>query len=158
MGKEKTWKAGPWARMVCALGLAAGLAVTPAYAAGWSQEGESWYYYGEAGERKNGWVQADEDGLWYYLDNETGRWVRRPVLDTEAAVHLMENAIKKSGYYQNEEQPVEVREDWRDEKTVYLSVRVITGPNSDTRLNNYEVNRRTGAVKAAVGENFNLYD
>lgn len=158
MRKGKACKGRVGIRLACALALAAGLAVTPAYAAGWSQEGDVWYYYDESGEQKSGWMQAAEDGLWYYLDSETKRWVRRPALDTEAAVRLMENAVKKLGYYQNEEQPVEIREDWRDERTIYMSVRMVTGPNSDTRLNNYEVNRRTGAVKAAVGESFNLYD
>ena len=145
-------------RIFCAAALAAGLAVTPAYAAGWSQEDGVWYYYGESGEKENGWIQAEEDGLWYYLASDTGSWMQRPVLDTEAAVHLLENAIKKAGYYQNEKQPVEVREDWRDDRVICMSVRMITGPNSDAILNNYEVNRKTGAVKAAVGGSFNLYD
>lgn len=125
--------------------------------AGWRQVENLWYYYDESGRMQTGWIQA-EDGLWYELDTEDGSWVRRPALNTEAAVHLLENAIKKQGYYQNEQQPVVVREDGRNGNLIYMSVRIVTGPNDDQILNTYEVNRKSGRVKAAVGGSFNLYD
>ena len=84
--------------------------------------------------------------------------MQRPVLNTEAVIHLLENAIKRQGYYQDEQQPVVVREDGRNENLIYMSVRIVTGPNDDQILNTYEVNRKSGRVKAAVGGNFNLYD
>ncbi len=126
-------------------------------AAGWRQVENRWYYYDESGRMQTGWIQA-EDGLWYALDTENGSWVQRPVLNTEAVIHLLENAIKRQGYYQDEQQPVVVREDWPNEKLIYMSFRIVTAPNDDQILNTYEVNRKSGRVKAAVGGNFNLYD
>lgn len=131
--------------------------VTSALAAGWNQVGDNWYYGNEEGGMQTGWVQAD-NGLWYYFDTVTGSWVKRPLLDHTGAVHLLENGIKKLGYYEKEEYPVEVRENWRSDTHIYLSVCIITGPNSYTALNNYEVDKRSGRVKAAAGESFNIYD
>ena len=125
--------------------------------AGWNQIGTLWYYGDEAGVLKTGWVQTD-NGLWYYLDSETGSWVQRPPLDETAAVHLLENAIAGMGYYDREECPVEVLEDWQDGAIIHMSVRAITGPNSYSTLNTYQVDKRTGRVNPAVGEDFNLYD
>ena len=126
--------------------------------AGWRQEDNGWRYYDENGVMKTGWIQAPEAGLWYKMDEEDGSWIRRPALDMEAVVYLLENAIKKMGHYQNEEHPVVVREDWRSGNIINMSVRIVTGPNHDQILNHYEVNRKSGKVKAAVGDNFNLYD
>ena len=41
---------------------------------------------------------------------------------------------------------------------IHMSVRAITGPNSYSTLNTYQVDKRTGRVNPAVGEDFNLYD
>ncbi len=158
-------------RKIVCVALAAVLIGVPAYAdelatqnpekrseTGWKEEDKCWYYYDENGMMKTGWIQASEDGLWYKMDEKDGSWIRRPALDSEAVVYLLENAIKKMGHYQNEEYPVVVREDWRNENIINMSVRIVIGPNQDQILNHYEVNRKSGQVKAAVGENFNLYD
>lgn len=130
---------------------------SPAVAAGWNRVGDLWYYGDGAGVLQTGWIQA-EDGLWYYLDTETGSWVPRPLLDKTASVHLLENAIARLGYYDREEYPVEVCENWRSDTMIHMSVRIITGPNSYSTLNTYQVDKRTGRVNPAVGEDFNLYD
>ncbi|RKJ07213.1 hypothetical protein D7X87_00810 [bacterium D16-54] len=133
-------------------------AETKNHAAGWEQTEDGWYYYDEAGELQTGWIRAAEDGLWYYLNEETGVWIPRPELDAAASVRLLENAVGKFGYYRNEEEPLIFREDYRDKHAVYLTVRKMTGPDSDSIINSYKVEKRTGNVKPAVGERFNLYD
>lgn len=140
--------------------LAAVLAMGPAgaaYAGAWQQVDDDWYYYDDNGEPETGWVQA-EDLLWYYLDTQTGAWVRRPALSNEAAEKLLDNYILKMGYYQNESEAARARVDWVDGNMIYASVGVVSGPNRFDILNTYEINRKSGNVHPAVGSNFSLYD
>lgn len=127
------------------------------YASGWREINGSWYYFDDAGLMQTGWIQAKEDQLWYYLDLETGAWVRRPALNDTSVVKLLENEIMRAGYYQHEDGEVYVQVDWRDETTIYASVREQTGPNDTTTLNTYEINKKSGSVTAAAGGNFSLY-
>lgn len=124
---------------------------------GWLKVNGIWYYFDEDGLMQTGWIQAADDQLWYYLDSETGAWIRTPSLDDTAVERLLENQIKQAGYYQNEDGDVFVQVDWRSDTTIYATVRVRTGPNTVTTLNNYEINKKTGSVTAAVGENFSIY-
>ncbi len=141
----------------CLIALLAALWCFPVYAGGWQEQGDVWYYFDDAGEMQTGWVQASDDQLWYYLDSETGAWVRRPTLDDTAVVKLLENEIRKMGYYQYEDGEVFVQVDWRDETKIYASARKQTGPNDVATLNTYEINKRSGKVTAAMGGNFSLY-
>ncbi len=173
MGKSKLCLRGRFVRAGIVFSLAAGILCVPAYGdvnepqsqtenvnytAGWKQVDEKWYYYNEGGELKTGWIQAAEDGLWYYLDRETGAWNPRPELDEEASVRLLENAVGKLGYYKNEGDPLIFREDYRDKHKIYMTVRKVTGPDSNAVINSYQVERKSGNVKPAVGDRFNLYD
>lgn len=126
-------------------------------ASGWRQVDGTWYYFGDDGLMLTGWVQAADDGLWYYLDTQTGAWVRRPSLSDETVVKLLDNAIMKAGYYQDEEGEVYLQVDWRDESIIYASLRQKEGPNDMTTLNTYEIHKKTGNVTAAAGGNFNIY-
>ncbi len=184
MRERQAWfKGSRMARMAGATVLAAGILCMPVYAdtkepqagteaemhvaqegteagihaAGWEDTDGKWYYYNEAGVKQTGWVRAAEDGLWYYLDTETGAWIPRPVLDETASEKLLENAIVKFGYYKYEEEPVYFQVDYKDKHRFYMSVRVITGPDTNRIINTYKVEKKNGEVKPAVGETFNLY-
>lgn len=124
---------------------------------GWREVNGSWYYFDDAGLMQTGWVQASDDQLWYNLDSVTGAWVRRPALNDTSVVKLLENEIRKAGYYQNEDGEVFVQVDWKSDAVIYASVRLQTGPNDVTTLNTYEINKKSGRVTAAVGGNFSLY-
>ncbi len=169
-----------WSRLgmlVTVTALAAGLSCVPAYAAGWVRNEEQqwfyaeeagnvtgwkeidgdWHYFDDAGIMQTGWVKAADDGLWYYLDEETGVWRRRPVLNDTAVEKLLENEIKKAGYYQHEDGEISIHVDWRDETNIYASVREQTGPNDYTIWNNYVINKKSGGVHPAAGKNFELF-
>ena len=62
------------------------------------------------------------------------------------------------GYYKNEGDPLIFREDYRDKHKIYMTVRKVTGPDSNAVINSYQVERKSGNVKPAVGDRFNLYD
>ncbi len=142
---------------VTAFLLSCALAV-PAYAdGGWRQEDGIWYYYDENGEMQTGWIQDPDSGLWYDLDLETGAWIRKPRMDETAAKYLLENAIKKAGYYQDEDYPVEIVVTSQDKWTICASVRILTGPNSHRNLNSYVINRKTGLAAGMIKADLELY-
>lgn len=123
----------------------------------WREIDGTWYYFDDAGIMQTGWVRTGEDQIWYYLDRETGAWLRRPVLDGETARKLLENAVNRSGYYRNEEREWEVHIDSIEGNTIYASVRVILGPNGWTTLNNYKIHKKTGIADGATGADLDLY-
>lgn len=127
------------------------------YAAGWREIDGQWYYFDQDQIMATGWVRALEDGLWYRLDEETGAWIRRPKLDEDAVRRLLENAVTKSGHYQ-EENETEIRIAWKNGHIIYADLVELTGPNSYTTHNSYQVDTRSGAVDANIGKDFNLYD
>lgn len=128
------------------------------YAAGWRQIGGTWYYFDDEGIMQTGWVKASDNQLWYYLDQQTGAWIARPSMTPTAAERLLENAITKSGYYQDEINPLYVNIDENGESLIRASLRVESGPNSFKVLNNYEVSKRTGIAHPDAGANINLYE
>jgi hypothetical protein len=145
-------------KTMIAAAVLAGTMTFPCFAAqGWQEEAQTWYYYDENGERVTGWIQDPNSSLWYELDEETAAWIEKPMITEISAQHLLENAIRKAGYYQNEEAPVEVVVTSSDKSTIYASVRLITGPNSYTNLNNYEINRKTGYASGTSGTSLDLY-
>lgn len=126
-------------------------------ASGWREINGSWYYFDEEGMMQTGWVQAADDQLWYYLDTETGAWVRRPTLSDENVVKLLENAVRKAGYYQDEDGEVFYVVEWRNESIIHGAICERSGPNDLATLNMYDIHIKTGSVTAAVGGNFNIY-
>lgn len=126
--------------------------------AGWREIDGKWYCFGADGVMQTGWVRAGEMQLWHYLDEETGAWIPRPVLNEEAAQKLLENAVRKTGYYDQEKYEWEVRIDYTERDMIYGSIRIITGPDSWTTLNNYRIKRKDGTVSADAGGKLNLYE
>lgn len=165
-------------KTVGAVALIAGLAAAPAYAGawvqpedqtwmyeeeegyatGWRQIDGTWYYFDEEGTMQTGWVRAADDQLWYYLDQQTGAWIARPSMTGETAEKLIENYAVKTGYYQDEINPLYVYIDEVKNATIQASLRVEAGPNGFRTLNNYQINRNTGITHPDAGSNFNLYE
>jgi len=127
-----------------------------AWAAEWLQlDDGSWMYEVEGG-YAYGWQQID--GYWYYLDTETGVWKPSPAITEESAVHLLANALKKAGLYQNERADLICRVDNSDENYVYISVGTQKTPNYFSILNTFTVNRRTGRAESGYSKDkFNLW-
>ena len=128
------------------------------FLAGWREIDGAWYCFGADGLMQTGWVRAGEKQLWHYLDQETGAWQPRPVLNEEAAQKLLENAVRKTGYYDNEKYEWEVRIDYMEEDMIYGSIRIITGPSSWITLNTYRIKKKDGTVSADAGGKLNLYE
>jgi hypothetical protein len=150
--KMKRWKT------LLITAVLAGAMAMPAFAAeGWQEEDNTWYYYNEDGERQTGWICDPDSGLWYELDSETAAWVKKPVINENSVKYLLGNAVKRAGYYQNEEDPVEIVITGQDKTYIYASIRIITGPNSYTDLNQYEINKKTGHAQGVRGTGVELY-
>ena len=124
---------------------------------GWQEIGDQWYYFDADGTMLTGWIQdPDRQNCWYYL-NASGAWEQRPAMDDTAACHLMENALIRANLYQNEDAQLVVLVEESSGSTIKVSARTQDGPNSTSILNYYEINKRTGAAKAAIGNDFMLY-
>ncbi len=65
-----------------------------AYAAEWQQaENGDWTYAEDEGSHATGWQKID--GVWYYLEPETGVWNSHPALDQTSVCYLVENAVNR---------------------------------------------------------------
>lgn len=60
----------------------------PAWAGEWIQEESGQWVYEENQELLKGWNRID--GIWYCLDTETGVWIEKPSMTSEAACRLLE--------------------------------------------------------------------
>lgn len=128
------------------------------FASGWRQIDGVWYYFDADGIMQTGWIRDEDNQLWYYLDRQTGAWIVRPSMTPETAEKLLENAITKAGYYQDEINPLYVHIDENRESLIRASVRVESGPNESKIINNYEINKKTGIAHPDAGTNINLYE
>lgn len=133
-------------RMLPLAMLLAALGASPAWAGQWRQQEDGAWKYEEEGGYATGWIRAD--GIWYYLDPETGLWVERPELTETAACHLVENAVNRAGWYQNEAYPIHYKAQGSDRYKVTVTALLETAPDEVTStLGTFEVNRRTGAAR-----------
>ncbi|MGL5437358.1 MAG: hypothetical protein ACRDBO_18590 [Lachnospiraceae bacterium] len=127
------------------------------WAGEWIQlDNGSWMYEQEEG-YAYGWQQID--GYWNYLDAGTGIWSAKPAITDDAASHLLWNALKKAGLYQNEGAELICKVVYSDKSKVTVSVGTETGPNGFAVLNNFDVNRKDGTAKSNYSKTtFNLWE
>lgn len=141
----------------------------PAWAGQWIQdEIGDWYYEVENEETgdglaREGGVQDTREtvvltgwnrieGRWYYLDSQTGVWIPRPSLTSEAASHLLDNKLKDLGLYQDEEEELEFKVDYEDGSQLILSVGYEEKPGQFHRLNSYGIDRKKGTAEPVIGK------
>lgn len=130
---------------VFALLLAAAGAQT-AFAGQWEAQEDGGFKYQEDGAYLTEWHQID--GIWYYFDPDTGVWAEKPELTQTAACHLLENAVNRAGWYQNETFPVHYRVDSAAARKMTVSVLLETAPDQVTStLGVFEIDRRNGTAK-----------
>lgn len=123
------------------------LCATPAFAGEWEQLEDGSWKYEEAGTYMTGWQQIN--GVWYYMDPETELWVEKPQLNEESVCYLLENAVNKAGWYQNEEEEMYYQVDWVNQHTYTVSLMVSTKPHFATgTMNTFDVSRRTGLAES----------
>lgn len=129
----------------------------PAWAGEWTQAENGDWRYEEDGVYATGWQNID--GIWYYLDTETGIWNPRPAMTGEAASYLLSNKLKEAGLYQDESSEPICRVDYIVDGVIYLSVGLQTSPNDFSVITSYEVNQRRGtAENRSTKINFNLWE
>ena len=54
------------------------LSAQTAWAGSWIEEPMGWFYEKDDGETVRGWNQIN--GIWYYMDTETGVWQKEPAI------------------------------------------------------------------------------
>lgn len=122
------------------------LFTSSAWAGQWEQLEDGAWRYEQDGSYATGWIQAD--GLWYYLDQDTGLWVERPALTETAACHLLENAVNRAGWYQSEQFPLQFSVTSSGGRTMKISVLLETAPSQvSSTLGTFEVDIRQGTAK-----------
>lgn len=150
---EKTWtkrtgahkrKAGRLAGVLLAMTL---FGAGTAWAGQWQElEGGSWMYE-ENGENVTGWIQ--DNGIWYYLDPDTGLWNPRPALSETAACRLLENAVNRAGWYSNETTEKIYKVDKTTKNTITVSIMLETAPMAVTgTLNTFDIDLRSATAKS----------
>lgn len=145
-------------RFLGLLVLCASVMAMPVYAGTWIQDEEStWYYFNEDGSMLTGWLNDTDYGKWYYLDTQTGVWNSKPAINEVSACHLLENALKAAGLYQNEDAELVFLVDEVNDHEIQISVAKETAPDSYERINSYTVNKKSGIAKTTVGDNLYLY-
>lgn len=127
------------------------------YVTGWQEINENWYYFNEDGSMLTGWLNDSDYNKWYYLDTQTGVWNSKPAIDEVSACHLLENALKTAGLYQNEDAELLFRVTENTDSEIQVSVGVETGPDRFSPINAYTINKKSGIAKTTVGDNLYLY-
>lgn len=127
------------------------------FVTGWQEINENWYYFNEDGSMLTGWLNDSDYGKWYYLDTQTGVWNSKPAINEVSACHLLENALKTAGMYQNEDAELLFRVTENTGSEIQVSVGVETGPNRFSPINAYKINKKSGIAKATVGNDLYLY-
>lgn len=129
----------------------------PSWAGEWIQEDNGDWLYEEDGAYATGWQSID--GIWYYLDTESGVLNSRPTMTGEAASHLLSNKLKEAGLYQDEESELVCRVDYIMDGVIYISVGLQSSPNDFTVITSYEVNQRRGTAEdRSTKIKFNLWE
>lgn len=134
-------------RIVGVCSAMAALCVTPAFAGEWEQLEDGSWKYEEDGTYLTGWQQIN--GVWYYMDPETELWVEKPQLNETSVCYLLENAVNKAGWYQDEDDEMYYQVDWSDKYTYTVSLMVSTKPCFATgTMNTFDVSKRTGLAES----------
>ena len=127
------------------------------FVTGWQEINEYWYYFNEDGSMLTGWLNDSDYDRWYYLDTQTGVWNSKPAMNEVSACHLLENALKAAGLYQNEDAEIVFLVEEVTDHEIQIAVAKETAPESYSRINSYTVNKESGIVKTTIGNNLNLY-
>lgn len=120
------------------------------YAAEWQQaENGDWIYTEDDGSLASGWQKID--GVWYYLDTETGVWNSHPSLDETSVCYLVENAVNRAGCF-NQEISDDIVLHYRvDSKNQYKYTVVVQEESRPDEvwatLKTFEVDKKTGKAK-----------
>ena len=133
-----------------------------AYAAEWQQaENGDWTYAEDDGSLAAGWQKIN--GVWYYLDPETGVWNEHPALNETSVCYLVENAVNRQGWYdrqitENVTLHYNLQSSNQYKYTVVLQEE--TQPYvMGTTWNTFEVDRKNGIAKVVSTDlSLNLYE
>lgn len=136
-------RAGRLAGVLLALTL---FGTSTAWAGEWKQEDDGWRYE-ENGETVTGWIRSD--GIWYYMDPETGLWDEHPALDDTSACRLLENAVNRAGWYASVEEEKAYKVDKTSKGYLTVSIMLQTSPTEVTStLNTFDINRKEGTAQS----------
>lgn len=116
---------------------------------GYRGENGQWVYE-ENQELLKGWNRID--GIWYCLDTETGVWIEKPSMTSEAACRLLENKLLEMGMYRDEEEPLQFKVDYENTQMVQVSVGYEDKPDVFHRINTYEIDKKKGTADPVVGD------
>ena len=103
----------------------------PAWAGEWIQEESGQWVYEENQELLKGWNRID--GIWYCLDTETGVWIEKPSMTSEA-------------------EPLQFKVDYENNQMVQVSVGYEDKPDVFHRINTYEIDKKKGTADPVVGD------
>lgn len=118
-----------------------------AWAGQWQELEDGSWMYEENGESVTGWIQ--DNGIWYYLDPDTGLWNPRPALSETAACRLLENAVNRAGWYSNETTEKIYKVDKTTKNTITVSIMLETAPMAVTgTLNTFDIDLRSATAKS----------
>ena len=152
---KKTMKGILAGAFLLAAGSAAVLAVgteteMKAYAAEWQQaDNGDWTYAEDDGSLAAGWQKIN--GVWYYLDPETGVWNEHPAPDETSVCYLVENAVNRAGWFNreiSENVVLHYRVDSKNQYKYTVVVQEESRPDEvGTTLKTFEVDKKTGMAK-----------
>lgn len=150
------WK--HFGKIVVVSALMAVLAAMPAWAGEWQQLEDGNWKYEEDGAYVTGWKQVN--GVWYYMDPETGLWVARPELNDSSACYLLENAVNKAGWYRDEDSHMVYKIDSSNKYTITVSIMLEKEPDILTNtLATFDISRRDRTAKdQSTKAVLNLYE
>lgn len=123
------------------------LGTIPAFAGQWQQEEDGGWKYEENGEAVTGWIQSE--GIWYYLDPDTGLWDPRPALNETSACRLLENAVNRAGWYSADEKMLVYKMDSKTKSTITVSILEQISPSDvGGTVNTFDINIKDGTAKS----------
>lgn len=117
---------------------------------GWQFIEDQWYYFDSQGIMMTGWVKTPENPKWYYLNQSHGAWEAKPPMTEEAACHLLENALKEAGMYQDEEREIQYKVDYVTKDIIKISIGYEKIPDIFTTINTYEVDRKNRTARSVT--------
>ncbi|MCD8222033.1 MAG: hypothetical protein LUD07_07590 [Clostridiales bacterium] len=158
-GKGKKRKSRAWLTVIAAVLMMGAMSLT-AWAGEWQKQEDGAWKYEQDGEYLTGWQYID--GVWYYMDTETAEWVSRPALTQESACYLVENAVNKTGWYDDEDLYgiLHYKVDEANKSKIVVSIIMETAPDEwTTTLNTFDINRRTNVAQSQQTKlKLNLYE
>lgn len=123
------------------------LGTSTVWAGEWQQLEDGNWKYEENAEPVTGWIQ--DEGIWYYLEPDTGLWNPRPALTETSACRLLENAVNRAGWYSNEMTEKVYKVDGSTKNTITVSIMLETAPMVVTgTLNTFDIDLRSGTAKS----------